>query len=77
MLALEMADTGFKESSPVATHVESDEKIPEKVLVESAAVGSEVEHELTPWNAIKAYPAAVGWCLVVSMCVVMVSQFST
>lgn len=30
-----------------------------------------IEHSLTPWQAIKAYPMAVFWCFVVSTCVVM------
>lgn len=53
-------------------HIESLDGIPGKALIENAAVGSDLEHELSPWMAVKAYPMAVFWCLMVSMCVVMV-----
>jgi len=52
-------------------HVETPVQ-PSKTLVENAAIGSQIEHELPAWEAIKAYPVAMFWCLVVSMCVVMV-----
>ena len=38
----------------------------------NAKSGAALEHELTPLQAIKAYPTAVFWALMVSMCVVMV-----
>jgi len=57
-----------------ANHIEAPEK-PTKILIENAAIGSQIEHELSPWEAIKAYPVAVFWCLMVSMCVVMVNTF--
>lgn len=59
-----------------SSHLEGVEgsDIPVKVLVEEAAVGSQVEHELTALEAIKAYPMAIFWCLIVSMCVIMVSS---
>ena len=59
-----------------ASHVEAPEK-PSKALIENAAIGSQIEHELSAWEAIKAYPVAVFWCLMVSMCVVMVSVISS
>ncbi|KAK9243101.1 general substrate transporter [Lipomyces tetrasporus] len=37
----------------------------------SAKTGAEVEQHLSPLNAVKAYPWAIFWSLVVSMCVVM------
>lgn len=58
-----------------ASHLEGSD-VNTKVIVEDAAVMSRVEHELSAWEAIKAYPMAVFWCLVVSMCVVMVSSVS-
>lgn len=70
-----MADIDNK--AGLANHIEAaDATIPSKVLVENAAVGSDLEHELAPWVAIMAYPMAVFWCLMVSMCVVMVSIFT-
>ena len=58
-----------------ASHVEAPEK-PSKALIDNAAIGSQIEHELSAWEAIKAYPVAVFWCLMVSMCVVMVTLIS-
>jgi hypothetical protein len=66
-----MADIDNKADS--ANHIEAVDAVPSKVLIENAAIGSDHEHELAPWAAIKAYPMAVFWCLMVSMCVVMVS----
>lgn len=37
----------------------------------NAKDGSALEHDLTPLQAIKAYPTAIFWALMVSMCVVM------
>jgi MFS transporter, SP family, general alpha glucoside:H+ symporter len=36
-----------------------------------AKEGTNVEHSLSPWEAIKAYPMAIFWALLVSMCVIM------
>jgi len=38
----------------------------------NAKDGAALEHDLTPLQALKAYPMAVFWALMVSMCVVMV-----
>jgi hypothetical protein len=40
----------------------------------NARDGAALEHELTPLQAIKAYPNAIFWALMVSMCVVMVRK---
>ena len=64
-----MADTELKADN--ASHQEAT-GLPAKVHLNEAAVASHIEHELAPWAAIKAYPSAVFWCLIVSMCVVMV-----
>lgn len=39
---------------------------------DDSQAGAVTENELTPMQAIKAYPAAIFWALMVSMCVVMV-----
>lgn len=36
-----------------------------------AKEGADLEYNLSPWDAIKAYPWAIFWSLMVSMCVVM------
>ena len=33
--------------------------------------GTDLEHNLSPWEAVKAYPMAIFWALLVSMCVIM------
>lgn len=38
---------------------------------EHARLAAESEHDLNPIEAIRRYPWAVAWCLVISMCVVM------
>lgn len=40
-------------------------------LHDAAKEGATTEHKLSPLEAMKAYPAAVFWAVVVSMCVIM------
>lgn len=40
-------------------------------VVKKAQESITVEHNLTPLQAIKAYPMAIFWCLVISTCVIM------
>jgi SP family general alpha glucoside:H+ symporter-like MFS transporter len=49
----------------------NDEKRDEKVLTAEAQVGFADEKELGPWVALKAYPYAVMWSLVMATCVIM------
>lgn len=42
-----------------------------KHLEALAKNGAENEHKITPMEALKAYPMAVFWSLMVSMCVIM------
>ena len=49
----------------------NDEVINEKQLIAEAAAGFETEKELGPWEAVKAYPQAIGWALVMALCVIM------
>ncbi|KAJ6004823.1 general substrate transporter [Penicillium herquei] len=63
-----------QKQSPEAKHIESAPTMPptsEKALVRDAWESSAVEHNLTVYQAINAYPMAIFWCLVVSMCVIM------
>lgn len=64
-----------KEVLANTTHLEAisslDEKMHGKQLEVLAQVGAQTELTLTPWQAIKAYPMAVFWSLMVSMCVIM------
>ena len=40
-------------------------------LTTIAKDGAILEHNLSPWEAVKAYPMAIFWALLVSMCVIM------
>jgi MFS transporter, SP family, general alpha glucoside:H+ symporter len=40
-------------------------------MIELAKTAAAVQYQLTPLQAIKAYPMAIFWSLAVSMCVVM------
>lgn len=74
--SIAMAD--IERKSADVNHLEADDAHTQpKALIHDAAIGSTVEHELTAWEAIKAYPTALSWCLVVSLCVVMVSIYLT
>ncbi len=56
-----------------ADHMEDggNEKLDSQQLQEYAKGGTVTEHELTPLQALKCYPMAMFWCIMVSMCVVM------
>lgn len=58
---VEKADIG-----PVTNEIESL-----KLLEGRAKEGQKAEHGLAPLQAIKAYPMAIFWSFMVSMCVVM------
>lgn len=40
-------------------------------LLQDAEEAARLDHSLTPLQAIKAYPKAILWCLVISTCVIM------
>ncbi|KAK7416189.1 hypothetical protein QQX98_005386 [Neonectria punicea] len=48
-----------------------DPNLTSKSLSYNAEESLIVEHNLTVWEAMKAYPMAIVWCLVISACVVM------
>lgn len=58
-----------------ASHLEashaSDEKMGGAEIIENAKDALQTDHELTAWQCVHAYPMAIFWCLMVSMCVVM------
>jgi hypothetical protein len=62
------------------SHVEAvagsnNDPIEDKVIITLAKDASEFEHQLTALQAIRAYPMAIFWSLMVSMCVVMEGKF--
>ena len=66
------------ETSKEAHHIEHNEALPDlksditgEHLEILAKDGAENEHNITPMQAVKAYPMALFWALMVSMCVVM------
>lgn len=52
-------------------HINVNEKLQGTQLSELAQHGEDVEHHLGAIAAIKAYPMAIFWSVMVSMCVVM------
>lgn len=65
---------------PMAVEVESssleeisslDAKMHGVELTIRAKDGQHLEYTLSPWEAVKAYPMAIFWALLVSMCVIM------
>ncbi|KAH8654877.1 general substrate transporter [Ilyonectria robusta] len=56
-----------------AQHVEAPpaDGMASKSLAFNAEESLIVEHNLSPWEAIKAYPMAIFWCVVISACVIM------
>ncbi|KAL7927389.1 general substrate transporter [Trichoderma austrokoningii] len=51
--------------------IEVDEKYNINEITDKAKQGAEAEHNLAPLQAIRLYPKAIFWCLVVSACVIM------
>ncbi|PNP44994.1 hypothetical protein TGAM01_v206311 [Trichoderma gamsii] len=59
--------TLHEESLPVGT----GEKATINEIADNARLAAEAEHELSPFQAVRRYPRAVLWCLLISMCVIM------
>lgn len=62
-------------TSPNA-HIEHQKSLGEKDMTGDgleaiARDGNELEHVMTTLETVKAYPMAIFWCVMVSMCVVM------
>jgi hypothetical protein len=65
-------ETDNKFTQQDAAHVElGDEKLQGTHLVDQAKDSDDQEHTITVVEAVKAYPMAIFWSLMVSMCVVM------
>jgi MFS transporter, SP family, general alpha glucoside:H+ symporter len=64
-----MSDT--KQEGIIADSRPADEVSDEKVLIAEAAAGFANERELGPLAALKAYPWAIVWSLVMALCVIM------
>lgn len=61
-----------EKSGGLATEWQENKRpIDDKALQQAAQEGNLKEHELTVKQALKWYPAAVAWCLVISTCVIM------
>jgi hypothetical protein len=71
-------ETGHVSVTPVSPQASEDrpaaarvEYVNEKELNVLAQNGGQAEHHLGPMAAVKAYPMAIFWSVMVSMCVVM------
>ncbi|KAJ4857534.1 sugar transporter domain-containing protein [Trichoderma breve] len=51
--------------------IEPNEKLAINEVADKAKQGAEAEHNLHPLKALRLYPKAIFWCLVVSACVIM------
>ena len=60
-----------EESSHLEQQGSLDGKMAGDELTIRAKHGADLEHSLSPWEAVKAYPMAIFWALLVSMCVIM------
>lgn len=59
----------FEKNDTLTTEWRDDKDDPK--LQQAAVEGNLKEHELTPIQALKMYPLAVMWCLLISTCVIM------
>ncbi|KAK0752608.1 general substrate transporter [Schizothecium vesticola] len=62
---------GHDAGKPTETSTTHDEKIHPQELVADAKHGADSEHRMTLWQAIKTYPKAVGWSVLLSSTLIM------
>lgn len=72
MASLEKQDITQTQLENAATSTSLERNMQGDKLHYNAKDGAAIEHDLTPLQALKAYPSAVFWALMMSMCVVMV-----
>lgn len=65
----EKARTPVGESHQIESFTTTD-KDP-RVLIQDDENNAPIEQDLTPWQAVRAYPMAIFWCIVISTCVIM------
>lgn len=41
------------------------------ILIRNARAATDKEHRMTLWQGIKLYPKAVGWSMLISLCIAM------
>ncbi|KAF5236105.1 hypothetical protein FAUST_6715 [Fusarium austroamericanum] len=58
----------FPEKQPNAQH---DEAVTPETLASEAKVAAEAEHYMTLWEAVKTYPKAIGWSVLLSTTLIM------
>ncbi|RGP60897.1 mfs transporter, sp family, general alpha glucoside:h+ symporter [Fusarium sporotrichioides] len=58
----------YPEKMPNAQH---DEAVAPEVLASEAKVAAEAEHHMTLWEAVKTYPKAIGWSVLLSTTLIM------
>ncbi|KAL4723473.1 hypothetical protein ACLX1H_009108 [Fusarium chlamydosporum] len=62
------SSTSYPEKAPSAQH---DEATTPEVLASEAKVAAEAEHHMTLWEAVKTYPKAIGWSVLLSTTLIM------
>lgn len=65
-----MAETGAMAVNKVSIS-EHNDAIPAKVLASEAKQAAQAEQAMTLWQAIKAYPHAIGWSILMSSTLIM------
>ncbi|CEI67800.1 Maltose permease MAL31 [Fusarium venenatum] len=58
----------YPEKTPDAQH---DEAVTPEILASEAKVAAEAEHYMTLWQAVKTYPKAIGWSVLLSTTLIM------
>jgi hypothetical protein len=61
-----MATDTFNHADKAASVSEHNETLPPVALASEAKQAAAAEHEMTLWQAIKTYPHAIGWSLLLS-----------
>jgi SP family general alpha glucoside:H+ symporter-like MFS transporter len=56
------------EKGPISEH---NEPIQSEILAAEASQAATAEHEMSLWQAIKTYPKAIGWSVLLSSTLIM------
>lgn len=61
-----MATDTTNQAEKAASVSEHNETLPPVVLASEAKQAADAEHDMTLWQAVKTYPHAIGWSLLLS-----------
>jgi hypothetical protein len=66
MAGIQQSET--QEKGPISEH---NEPLPADVLAVEASQAAAAEHRMSLWQAIKTYPKAIGWSVLLSSTLIM------